>query len=81
VKLLRLAILATWALLGCSSEADAKRALESSGYSHIELTGTRWFGCGENETADGFQATNPRGQQVTGIVCCGLAFKGCTVRF
>lgn len=68
-------------LLACSSEADGKRAVESAGYSHVEMTGWQWSGCGENETADGFRALNPAGQYVKGTVCCGFFLKGCTVRF
>lgn len=28
-----------------------------------------------------FVAKNPQGKPVSGVVCCGLAFKACTVRW
>ena len=82
MRLIRLAVLAAWFLLGCTNPDGAKRALTSSGFTHVELTGPDWFGCAEGETADGFKALNPRGLYVTGVVCCGAwGIKGCTVRF
>lgn len=68
-------------LVGCTNPSAARNALESSGYTHVEMTGAGWFGCGESETVDGFKALNPAGLLVTGKVCCGLLLKGCTVRF
>lgn len=80
MKLLRLTILAVWAL-ACTNPEGARKALESSGFTHVELTGPEYFGCAEGETADGFKALNSAGLYVTGTVCCGVMFKGCTVRF
>lgn len=79
MKVLRLAILAVWAL-ACTNPEGARKALESSGFTHVELTGFS-LGCSENETGDGFQALNPTGLYVSGVVCCGYILKGCTVRF
>jgi hypothetical protein len=69
-------------LIGFTCPNDAARTLRSSGYGQVELDG--WagpFACGKGDTyANSFTAQNPRGDQVSGVVCCGI-FKGCTVRF
>jgi len=65
---------------GCTSSGDATRALQGAGYTNIELTGYRFFGCGEDDTFHtGFQAVGPTGQRVSGVVCSGV-LKGATVR-
>jgi hypothetical protein len=80
VKLLRLAILAVWAL-ACTNPEGARKALESSGFTHIELQGFS-MGCGKGDySADAFTAINPIGKPVSGTVCCGAWMKGCTVRW
>jgi hypothetical protein len=66
--------------LGCTSDEAARRALEASGFTDVQLTGFEWFGCGTEDFHNGFIAKNPRGQRVSGIVCCGWV-KNCTVRF
>lgn len=68
--------------LACTDSEGATRALRSSGFSNVTLTGWQPGSCGKDDTSStGFEATNPTGQRVTGVVCCGLVFKGCTVRF
>lgn len=77
-----LLILALTLLTGCTSERDARRALEAHGYSNIEITGWKPFSCSEDDFySTGFRATNPNGREVTGVVCSGLFFKNATVRF
>ena len=68
---------------GCTDEDGAKKALHGQGFSDIELTGYGGpFACGEDDfSTTGFKAKNPRGQTVTGVVCCGMIMKSCTVRF
>lgn len=70
------------ALTACSSSNDARHALESAGYTDIQITGWSPFSCSEDDTfSTGFIAKNPAGQTVKGTVCSGLFFKGATIRF
>lgn len=60
---------------------DAKRALRNQGFTHINITGMSFFGCGKDDLPGRtFRAKNPHGDTVEGVVCCGI-LKGCTVRF
>lgn len=66
---------------GMTDAADARRVLEQSGYTHVQITGYRWFTCGKGDYYQtGFAATSPNGSQVTGTVCKGLLFKSQTIR-
>jgi hypothetical protein len=66
---------------GCTDDTGARRALESQGFTDVELTGYDAFSCGRDDTfSTGFRAKNPRGARVKGTVCCGV-MKSCTVRF
>jgi hypothetical protein len=77
-----LLFLAALVLASCDDPVNARRTLEDSGYSSIELTGGQVFGCSKDDgTATGFRAKNPVGRKVEGVVCCGFVFKSCTVRF
>lgn len=68
-------------LVACSAPDESTRTLEKSGYTNIETTGWEPFSCGEKDSfSTGFRATNPSGQPVEGVVCCGV-IKRCTVRF
>jgi len=68
-------------LVACTDERGSLRALRSAGYTDITLTGFEPFGCGEDDlTSTGFRAKSPRGEPVSGVVCCGM-LKSCTVRF
>ncbi len=68
-------------LCACSSPDESRRTLDNAGYTDIETTGWEPFACGEKDTfSTGFRATNPSGQRVSGVVCCGV-IKRCTVRF
>jgi len=67
--------------LSCDSPDRATMTLRQAGYTDIRTTGWDPFSCGEDDMfTTGFTATNPRGDTVSGVVCCGL-WKGCTVRF
>lgn len=67
-------------LAGCTSSDGATRALDSAGYSQIQITGFRFFGCGEDDNfRTGFAAVGPTGKSVTGVVCGGF-LKGSTIR-
>lgn len=77
-----LAALLLASLVACTNEDDAKRTLESAGFKDIQTTGYSPFACAEDDfSATGFSATNANGMRVKGTVCCGLVFKGCTVRY
>lgn len=65
----------------CTNDSGSRRALESEGFTEIQLTGYSWLSCGKDDTfATGFTAKNAKGNPVSGTVCCGLV-KGCTIRF
>lgn len=67
---------------GCTNEGASREALRRSGFSQVEITGHKWFQCGEDDAySTGFRATNTLGERVEGTVCCGRWSKGCTIRF
>lgn len=67
---------------GCSNHRDSNRALEAAGYTNITTHGWAPMSCGQGDTySTSFTATNPVGRRVKGVVCCGFAFKNCTIRF
>jgi hypothetical protein len=52
------------------------------GFTKIETTGWQPFTCSEGDfSSTGFRATNSQGRRVSGVVCCGLIMKNCTIRF
>ena len=66
-------------------ESAAARALETQGYSDVQITDYKWFvvgmrGCGGDAARFDATATNPAGNQVQLFVCVGWPFKGSTVR-
>lgn len=68
-------------LAACANEPATRRTLEASGFTDVRITDS-WWGCSQSDLYwTGFAATNPRGQRVEGVVCCGAFVKGCTVRF
>ncbi len=63
------------------SDERARRALEGSGITDIQIGGMAILGCGEKDTfRSKFTGKDARGRPVSGAVCGGL-FKGATVRF
>lgn len=66
---------------GCTDGTRSEAALRAAGYDEITTTGWKPLVCGEEDTfSTGFNALSPRGEKVSGTVCCGLV-KGCTIRF
>lgn len=63
----------------CTSPATTHRILEQQGYTNIKTTGYKWFKCGDDGFSTGFEATNPQGKRVSGVVCGGW-MKADTVR-
>ena len=73
-------IAALMAIAGCTDPSGARRVLESSGFTDIEIGGHAWFSCGNDDNfATTFRATGPSGKPVTGAVCRGV-FKNSTIR-
>lgn len=73
-------ILSVLALAACTDADGARRTVESHGFTNVKITGYRFFGCSDNDGwRTGFEATNPNGRRVTGVVCSAL-FKGNTLR-
>lgn len=71
----------------CSPGPDkATAALRAHGFRDVAITGTHrvtaeWYGCSEQDAvAHEATATNPAGERVALVVCCGWPLKGCTVR-
>lgn len=69
-------------LTACTDQKEAKRALESAGFTQIEFTGYGWFDCNEDDFfKTEFRAIGPTGVKAEGTVCSGLLFKNATIRF
>lgn len=67
---------------GCTDEGAAREALASQGFTDIRITGWSPMTCAEEDfSSTGFVAKNARGIEVKGVVCCGMLFKSCTVRW
>lgn len=68
-------------LAGCTDSSSANKALDDMGFKEVEITGWRWFGCGEDYMFHtGYRAKNPNSKVVTGTVCSGW-LKGSSVKF
>lgn len=62
------------------AQETSRMALLDAGYSNIEITGSEWYGCSEDDTYTiGFRANGPTGRPVKGVVCSDY-FKGTTIR-
>lgn len=75
-------LIAALLLTGCvTGDDEASSTLRKSGYTNVRPGSLDFFECSDNDkTGRSFRATNSLGQEVEGVVCCGV-FKGCTVRF
>lgn len=68
-------------LVGCSAPDRSRQALEDEGYTDIEIHGWSPLTCGQDDKfSTAWTARNVRGRVVSGVVCCGLMAKRCTVR-
>ena len=77
-----LVVLALFLVCSCTDETETRKVLIAHGFTNIVITGYEFFSCGKDDFSHtGFSATGPTGVQINGVVCCGLVFKGCTVRF
>ena len=78
-RILFFAILAV-GLTGCTAPDNAQRVLSEQGYTSIEITGYRWFSCGDDYTFHtGFKAKTIAGHPVSGTVCSGV-LKGSSIK-
>ena len=81
-----MAVIFVWALsipLGAWDDPiRSAKALTAAGFSDTKLGEDHViFACGNSDvSALAFEATNPRGEPVSGVVCCGW-WKNCTIRF
>lgn len=66
-------------LVGCTDNAATVSTLRKAGFTDIQTTGWEPFAC-DDQFVTGFRARNPRGEMVSGVVCCGF-LKNCTVRW
>lgn len=81
MKKMLITILIILSLVGCTSKDDANKALQSEGFTNIEITGYNFFTCtGDEMFHTGFKATNAEGNMVTGTVCSSW-FIGSTIRY
>lgn len=81
MKLLYIIVLSAL-MSACTNPKDAKKALESMGFTDIKITNYKWLACSDQDFYHtGFIATNVQGKQVTGTVCSGIFFRNSTVRF
>lgn len=78
-----ISVVALLLITGCTSTEDANRALQSSGFTDIQITGYDVFACSKGDFFHtGFSAINSQGILVEGTtVCSGLFFKSATVSF
>jgi len=76
-----LIILSAIILTGCLTDnKEARRILESEGYTDIRFTGYNCFACSKDDLyATGFIAKTMAGKEVKGTVCGGF-LKGHTIR-
>ena len=67
---------------GCTDPENASRILKAQGMTQVEITGYRFFTCGEGDTySTGFKAKTQVGHKVSGAVCSGFIAKNSTIRY
>lgn len=65
----------------CVAPEKTVKTLTDEGYTDVEPGEYCFLCCGKSDFYHTkFEATNIRGVRVSGVVCCGLFFKACTVR-
>jgi hypothetical protein len=76
----KLLMLICAASVSCTRPDAATKALQDAGYTHVEITGYRFFTCDEKDNfSTGFRAIGPTGRPVSGTVCSGF-LKANTIR-
>lgn len=80
MKKVAVVAIALLALVGCTDQQGAYKALQDAGYTEISIKGYAAFSCSRDDSfATSFLAKGPTGRSVTGAVCSGV-FKGKTIR-
>ena len=64
-----------------TSRIDAEIAVSAAGHTAGEVKSWAWLACSKDDLYNWhFIAKNSQGNQISGVVCCGL-LKSCTVRY
>ncbi len=87
--MIRRALVLAALALGCNGandplSAEAQRALRGVGITQAKPADYDFGVCAKGDsmiTSHSFTGINVLGETVSGTVCCGAWFKGCTVRF
>lgn len=67
-------------ICGCTDVSKSARILDSQGYTSVEFTGYKIFGCSKDDMFHtGFKAISPGGRPCSGVVCSDI-FKAATIR-
>ena len=79
---MRQIIFATLLLASCATyESEVIEVTSKQGLRNVSVGGFAHMSCSKDDkTGRKFTATNSGGQQVSGVVCCGV-WKGCTIRW
>lgn len=79
---MKIAIIALLLVLtGCTRPDEARRVLDSNGYTNIQIGGFAAWMCGRDDSfATKFVAKSPNGKTVSGAVCSAWG-RGATIRF
>jgi hypothetical protein len=83
-KAIRLAVLSALActIVACTAPDEARLVLDYNGFTDIKIVGYAPYACADgDEFATRFEATNPRGKHVTGVVCSSAFGKNATIRW
>jgi len=73
-------VIGFFGMCGVSCDSATVETLNKAGFTNAETTGWAPMSCGQDLLRTGFEATNAKGNRITGAVCCGV-FKNCTIRF
>lgn len=83
-------LICSFSILACGELVDASKAvktMEDEGYSNVTVIerhsiSPHWVGgcSGDDSVAFDIRANNSAGKTIKATVCCGFAFKGCTIR-
>lgn len=69
--------------IGGSDTPNYAGIVQSQGYTNVNIGDSAWMGCGKEDsvfTSVHFNALGVDRRPVSGVICCGLIFKSCTVR-
>jgi hypothetical protein len=75
------ALLVVTAANSGNGSGGALRAIENNGLTDAKLGSWAVMACGSGDVESRRFTAKRDGKTVSGIVCCGVVFKGCTVRW